>query len=293
MGDDTTEGGLPRAVAAAWGLLQTPQRGPARGLDHQRIAEAGVVIADRDGLAAVTMAAVARELGFTTMSLYRYVGSKDELLRLMQNAAVQIPDGLVLPASWPEGIRTWAEVVRRAYRARPWLMDLPRDQAAVLMPNTLRAAELGLATMDGLDLEDGEKIGIILLVSQHVMSLVELERSLAVEGGVSMTPEGLERLGTVVTAERFPRLAALISTGGFADPPPADPVGDDGEHGDDSEHGVGGAGGAGGAGGQDPADVEMEYTLGLDLITAGIDALIARRAAGPTASGSAGASGTG
>ena len=264
MGDDTTEGGLPRAVAAAWGLLQTPQRGPARGLDHQLIAEAGVAIADREGLAAVTMASVARELGFTTMSLYRYVSSKDELLRLMQNEAVQIPAGLDLPATWPEGIKAWAEVVRRSYRARPWLLDLPRDQTAVLMPNTLRAAELGLATMAGLDLEEGEKIGVILLISQHAMSLVELERSLAVEGGLSMTPEGLEQLGTVVTAEEFPHLAALISSGGFME---------------DAGSPAGAATEAPG----DPADVEMEYALGLDLITAGIDALIARRAPGPSA----------
>lgn len=264
MGEDITEGGLPRAVAAAWGLLQTPQRGPARGLDHQRIAEAGVAIADRDGLPAVTMASVARELGFTTMSLYRYVGSKDELLRLMQNEAVQIPAGVELPAAWPEGIRAWAEMIRHSYRDRPWLLDLPRDQTAVLMPNTMRAAELGLATMAGLDLEEGEKIGVILLISQHAMSLVELERSLAVEGGLSLTPEALEQLGTVITAERFPHLASLISSGGFA-----------GEAGTTADQATGDP--------ADPADVEMEYTLGLDLITAGIDALIARRTAGPPA----------
>ncbi|MGO1884064.1 MAG: TetR/AcrR family transcriptional regulator [Citricoccus sp.] len=260
MGDDITEGGLPRAVAAAWGLLETPQRGPARGLDHQRIAEAGVEIADRDGLAAVTMASVARELGFTTMSLYRYVSSKDELLRLMQNEAVRFPDRPDLPATWPEGIKAWAEVVRRAYQARPWLMDLPRDQAAVLMPNTIHAAELGLATMAGLDLEENEKIGIILLISQHAMSLVELERSLAVEGGLSMTPEGLEQLRTVITAERFPQFSALISASGFAEDAggSADPAAKDAV---------------------DSADVEMEYTLGLDLITAGVDVLVARRAA--------------
>ena len=35
------------------------------------------------------MARVANELGFTTMSLYRYVTSKDELLQLMWNASAQ------------------------------------------------------------------------------------------------------------------------------------------------------------------------------------------------------------
>ena len=37
------------------------------------------------------MARVAKELGFTTMSLYRYVTSKDELLQLMWNASARAP----------------------------------------------------------------------------------------------------------------------------------------------------------------------------------------------------------
>ncbi|XKH55837.1 TetR/AcrR family transcriptional regulator [Citricoccus nitrophenolicus] len=278
MGNETTEGGLPRAVAAAWGLLETPQRGPARGLDHRRIAEAAVRIADGEGLAAVTMASVARSLGFTTMSLYRYVSSKDELLRLMQNAAVEVPVGTRLPDTWPEGIKTWADLVRLSYRSHPWLMDLPRDQAAVLMPNTMRAAELGLATLAGLDLDDGEKLGVILLISQHVMSMVELERSLAVEGGLSLTAEGLERLATVMTAEEFPHLAAMVSTGGFSDDSPAGAVGPD--RADNPEL-------TETADPTDPADVEIEYALGLDLITAGIDALFARRGNAAAANGTA------
>lgn len=277
MGNETTEGGLPRAVAAAWGLLETPQRGPARGLDHRRIAEAAVGIADEEGLTAVTMASVARSLGFTTMSLYRYVSSKDELLRLMQDAAVGVPAKAQLPAVWPAGIKAWADLIRESYRAHPWLMDLPRDQAAVLMPNTLRAAELGLATMAGLDLDDGEKIAVILLISQHVMSLVELERSLAVEGGLSLTAEGLERLSTVVTPEDFPHLAAMVSTGGFM----GDPMdGTDGVSGPDTAEQVH-------AEPADPANVEAEYSMGLDLITAGVDALFARRGATAAASGTA------
>lgn len=277
MGNETTEGGLPRAVAAAWGLLETPQRGPTRGLDHRRIAEAAVGIADEEGLTAVTMSSVARSLGFTTMSLYRYVSSKDELLRLMQDAAVGVPAKAQLPAVWPAGIKAWADLIRESYRAHPWLMDLPRDQAAVLMPNTLRAAELGLATMTGLNLDDGEKIGVILLISQHVMSLVELERSLAVEGGLSLTAEGLERLSTVVTPEDFPHLAAMVSTGGFI----GDPIdGTDGISGLDTAEPVP-------TEPADPANVEAEYSMGLDLITAGVDALFARRGTTAAASGTA------
>ena len=77
---EKSETGLPRAVMIAWGMEEAPQRGPSRGLSHEKIVAAGIDLADAEGLGAVTMQAVARSLGFTTMSLYRYVSSKDELL---------------------------------------------------------------------------------------------------------------------------------------------------------------------------------------------------------------------
>src|SRR5699024_2885648 len=107
---DKTEHGIPRAVAIAWGMHEVPERGPRRGLSHERIVRAAIEIADADGLAAVTMQRVARALEFTTMSLYRYVASKDELLALMQDAATRPPPVQQWPPDgpWQEAIRTWA-----------------------------------------------------------------------------------------------------------------------------------------------------------------------------------------
>ena len=54
--------------------------GPRPGLTLEQIADAGIALADAEGLDAVSMARLAESLGFTTMSLYRYVSSKDEVL---------------------------------------------------------------------------------------------------------------------------------------------------------------------------------------------------------------------
>jgi hypothetical protein len=70
---------MPASLAAAWGRRERPSRGPRPGLSLDRIADAGVRVAQTEGLAAVSMARVAQELGTSTMSLYRYVASKDEL----------------------------------------------------------------------------------------------------------------------------------------------------------------------------------------------------------------------
>ena len=63
------------------------------GLSLERIVASAVEIADQDGLAAVSMKRVAERLGFTTMSLYRHVANKDELLLLMQDTCWRPPEG--------------------------------------------------------------------------------------------------------------------------------------------------------------------------------------------------------
>lgn len=242
---ETTETGLPRAVTIAWGMHEAPQRGPSRALSHERIVAAAVTLADSEGLGAVTMQAVASSLGFTTMSLYRYVSSKDELLRLMFDAATVFPQKVSLPADWRQGLRVWANLIREVYRAHPWALQLPRGQVSVLMPNTVRAADLGLAAMEGLQLKEDEKIAVILVVSQHVAASVELERSLAAEEDLALSAEGAELLAEVITPERFPNLAPVMQAGYYvaAGSPPIE-----------TEEGV-----------------EAEYDFGLDLIIAGLE----------------------
>lgn len=58
------------------------------------IAAAGIDIADRDGLSAVTMQRVAERLGVTKMALYRYVPGKVELVALMIDLGIGEPPRL-------------------------------------------------------------------------------------------------------------------------------------------------------------------------------------------------------
>jgi AcrR family transcriptional regulator len=188
------------------------------------------------------MQAVATSLGFTTMSLYRYVSSKDELLLLMQDAALKLPEKTTLPDEWQEGLRAWAELVRDVYRAHPWVLEIPRGQSSVLMPNSMRAADLGLGVLAALDLDQEAKVGTILVISQLAASMVELEGSLAAEGLIATTPAGAALLGEVITPERFPHISGLFATDGWVgapDGPETAPVIDGGTLGVDDEFGLG------------------------------------------------------
>jgi AcrR family transcriptional regulator len=84
---------LPADVALMWGLRDVTKRGPKPSLSVEDIVRAAIEIADAEGLAAVSMARVAERLGNSTMALYRHVKSKDELLILMSDAALESTGG--------------------------------------------------------------------------------------------------------------------------------------------------------------------------------------------------------
>src|SRR6202046_2090148 len=116
------EAGLPGAVAAAWGGRERPHKGPRPALSLPRIVAAAVRVADAEGLDAVSMGRVAAELGTAPMSLYRHVSAKEELLRLMVDAAWGDSPGPLAPGeNWRPGLSRWAWALRDAGRRHPWL----------------------------------------------------------------------------------------------------------------------------------------------------------------------------
>jgi len=104
---------LPPGLDLLWGRRGGGRRGPRRGLSVDDIVDAAVRLADAEGLDGVSMARVADELGFTTMSLYRYVASKDELLQLMWNASARDAEDLMLRGDdWRSRLRSWTLMQR-------------------------------------------------------------------------------------------------------------------------------------------------------------------------------------
>src|SRR5580692_6317953 len=149
---------LPPGLDLLWGRRERGKRGPRPGLSADQIVDAAIRLADAEGLEAVSMARVAAELGFTTMSLYRYVDSKEELLQLMWNGSARGAEDLVLEGDgWRPRLRMWAIVQRDMIDLHPWISQMPMA-APPVAPNSLVFVERGLATMDGTPLADGDKL---------------------------------------------------------------------------------------------------------------------------------------
>ena len=113
-----------RTFELLWGLREQPTRGPKPSLSVEQIVRVAIEIADAEGLGAVSMRRVAERLGVTTMSLYRYVPSKNDLLELMLDAiASPWPDPAEMPDNWRDALHLWAHRNMAVYREHPWLIE--------------------------------------------------------------------------------------------------------------------------------------------------------------------------
>ncbi|MFC4118175.1 TetR/AcrR family transcriptional regulator [Nonomuraea zeae] len=243
-----TKDKLPAGLDQLWARLDQPAPEPRTGLSLGRIARAAVELADAGGLEAVSMARVAERLGFTTMSLYRHVKSKNELLLLMLDSVAAVPDEVAVPGEeWRAGLRRWCRAQWEMLRAHAWIVHLPITGPPVT-PNQLAWTDRALAALGGTGLTERDKAGVVLLVANYMHTAARL----AAELGQAASGESIAAysalLGSLADERRFPALRAAADAGAF----------------------------------DYPADLPEEerrfdYTFGLDRILDGVEVLIGSR----------------
>lgn len=212
--------GLPASYEMAWGIRDRPTKGPKRGLSLEQIVDAGIRVANAEGLGGVSMSRVASELGTSAMSLYRYVASKDELLYLMIDGAFgQVDVSEPVEGAWRERLERWAEIELAAYRQFPWVMRIPVSGAPI-MPQQLRFMEWGLRALGRTRLAEHEKLSVILLITSFTRSFAMLSSDIAAafEAGDPMARAAVnygELIRKLTRADEFPALHAVVDSGTF------------------------------------------------------------------------------
>jgi AcrR family transcriptional regulator len=244
---------VPASVSTAWGLRTATPRPRKHGLSLQRIVEAGIRVATSDGLAAVSMSRVASELGAATMSLYRHLSAKDELLAHMVDAAfADAPPATGPEDSWRSGLSRWAASHLAVLRRHAWLVRVPIS-GPPLMPNQVLWFERGLACLRDTQLAAAEQPSVLLLVNGFVRNQATLEADLLLAARTSgLAPEHVGAsysalLARLTDAARFPAIHGLLAAGVF--------VGD--------------------------GAIADDFQFGLDRILDGIEVLVRTRQADP------------
>src|SRR5882672_3010346 len=161
-----------RPVENLWMRPERHSRGPDPAYSREQITAAAVKVADAEGIEAISIRRIAREIGAGTMSLYRYIGSKDDLNELMADA-VQSEDALEVPTGhWRADLERIAERQRAVPLRHPWLTTLSPGRPT-FGPNTVRAFEDELRCVDGIGLNIDEMLTIVLSVTSFVRGFVQ------------------------------------------------------------------------------------------------------------------------
>ncbi|GIH99658.1 TetR/AcrR family transcriptional regulator C-terminal domain-containing protein [Planobispora takensis] len=165
--------------------------GPDRELTRERIVRAAIEIADAEGLDALSMRGVAARLGVATMSPYRYVDGKDELILLMADAAYAegtYPDDP--PQGWRARLELGARTMWALYRRHPWLAQISSLSRPLPLGGLAGHAEWALATLDARGLGPDRAFELHLLLYTFVHGLaVNLERGAQAEAATGLTDD--------------------------------------------------------------------------------------------------------
>lgn len=168
-----------------------------RSLTPDRIATATLAVIDRDGTGALTMRAVAKELGMATMSLYRYVTDKDELETLVVDHVLSGVNPAVPPGGWQERITELLSRLRGEVLAHSAVVPLLlRHRHSV--PSSLVLIEATLAILTDAGFTGQRRVLAQRTVIAYLFGMLQNEHHGPLPGA-----------GTAVMAaqEQFPLLA--------------------------------------------------------------------------------------
>ena len=207
---------------------QPPRRD--RGLSRAEIVSTAIAVADAEGPDAISMRRIARELDAGAMSLYWYLGSKEELLDLMLEsieAEIEPPEP---SGDWRADLRAFARRTRAAMSRHRWALEFIGSRPPS-GPNDARNLERLLSLFDGLALDDARlSMDIFGTVATYVLGAVmreaqemrgEQDRA---QAEANLTEEEIraerERYYQWFEASgRYPRITRLMESGVDPDDP--------------------------------------------------------------------------
>ncbi|WP_324198813.1 TetR/AcrR family transcriptional regulator [Nocardia amamiensis] len=185
-------------------------RGPKQRSSVDAVVTAAIEIADAEGIGALTMRAVATELGLTPMATYTYVPGKAELVDLMLDtvyARMERADLTGLP--WRERVTRVAAENRALLARHPWVAYLPTTRPP-LGPGLAAKYDHELRAFDGLGLDDVAMDAALTFVLGFVTSVarIAIDAERAAADSAMSDRQWWERaapvLAEVFDAERYP-----------------------------------------------------------------------------------------
>ncbi len=245
--------GTSGSAERIWDLYQSGGSGSRRGLNLEVILDAAIRIADERGVGELSMSALARELGYSTMALYRHISNKAELLQLMVDTAIGAPPETILEASgWRNQVMMWSMEIAASWRRRQWIFDVPVSGPPVL-PNALRWMDMCLSILKPTGLHADMRMMLLSMITSYVRGseqvLAEVAREVSDRDSESSPESYGAMLARLIPKGTLPAMEEIVNSGALNEYVDVD---------SEAEH-------------------EAELGFGLGLILDGIETLIEQR----------------
>lgn len=175
----------------------------SRSLTNQQLITAALAVIDRDGLSALTMRAVAKELGMATMGLYRYVSDRQELEILVVDHIFRTVDLRVSEPKWTDRVRSLLDRVRVAVAKHPAAVPLVlRHRQAC--EGSLRLIDTMLAALTDAGLTGTDRVVAQRTLIGYLLGFLQNEHYAALSGAGTITM-------SEVSPEQYPFLSATAT----------------------------------------------------------------------------------
>jgi AcrR family transcriptional regulator len=205
----------PQANATPQGREQRATPGE---LTTERIVADAIAVADAEGIRAVSMRRVASQLGVATMSLYRHVEDKDDLLLKMIDAAFA---EWRPPADPPPGWRARLELSARGLwglcRRHPWLapaMSITRPQPTA---GGLDFSEFTLTALERIGMDHEATLTAYITLATFVRgTALNIESEEEAQAATGLHSEqwldaNVPQLRALADSRRFPTFTRYVS----------------------------------------------------------------------------------
>ncbi len=178
-------------------------------LTRERVVEAALKVMDAEGLDAVSMRRVGRELGVEAMSLYNHVADKDALLDGIVEAVMAQFEFPEATSDRMEDARNAARAWRDLLREHPHVMVLLSHQRKPMTSlNALRPMEYALGIIRGFGLSDEESVRAFRAFGGYIQGFVMAEIAGMFGGEKPKFP--VEDLAGQLPVEQFPNFITLM-----------------------------------------------------------------------------------
>jgi DNA-binding transcriptional regulator YhcF (GntR family) len=189
--------------------------------DRDQVVRAAIGIADAEGLSGLSMRRLAGALRMPTMSLYRHIADKDELVLLMmdQVMAENPPPPYLTPGrdGWRACLQALARMQWLMYRRHPWLAQAVSFTRPPLAPNAIAHTEWAMQALEELGLTPNMQFRAAVMIANHVRgTAVNLEEEAQAEQDTGMTDSEWfaaqqGRFAAVLASGRLPMMSRFLA----------------------------------------------------------------------------------